>query len=242
MSEGVACTVKPPVFLGSGGGSSASVRLSGVCVVDVLLPPAKTVDIESISFKNFYTASLSVRLLRRGPGREGEGAGSSAKWCTALRDRPLMTNPHTEGGAHDYCHIHWKQLRTSAERVSCVRLILKQPSRCWSRFGVEDVRLCPRAPLAVCAPSQPASRHPLFHRLASIGKAFFFRSRTRSFRIGSWPWTRPVRPRRARRRCHAPSSGCGRSAKSRRPVRPPPTRPPWDALTWTAATTSSHCL
>ncbi|XP_077459467.1 nicolin-1 isoform X3 [Stigmatopora argus] len=148
MSEGVACTVKPPVFLGSGGGSSASVRLSGVCVVDVLLPPAKTVDIESISFKNFYTASLSVRLLRRGPGREGEGAGSSAKWCTALRDRPLMTNPHTEGGAHDYCHIHWKQLRTSAERVSCVRLILKQPSRCWSRFGVEDVRLCPRAPLA----------------------------------------------------------------------------------------------
>ncbi|XP_057701173.1 nicolin-1 isoform X2 [Corythoichthys intestinalis] len=139
-TEDVACTIKPPVFLGFRSGTRE--RPSGVCVVDVVLPPGKTVDIERISFKNFYTAFLSIRLQRRSPGREG----APAKWCTALRDCPLMKNPHTEGGAHDYYNLHRKQLQVSADEVSCVRLILKQPSWSWSSFGVEDVRVYPRAP------------------------------------------------------------------------------------------------
>ncbi|XP_061147864.1 nicolin-1 isoform X5 [Syngnathus typhle] len=98
-------------------------------------------DIETITFKNFYTALVSVRLRRRSPGRKGEGG----RWCTALRDCPLMTNPHAESGAQDYCSIDRKQMRMEPDDVSSVRLVLKQPSCAWLTFGVEDVRLFPRA-------------------------------------------------------------------------------------------------
>lgn len=61
--------------------------------------------IEEITFKNYYTASLTVRLLRRGRGQE-----APSKWSTALRDLPLMDNPHTEGGSQDYFSIHRTQV------------------------------------------------------------------------------------------------------------------------------------
>lgn len=61
--------------------------------------------IEEITFKNYYTAYLTVRLLRRGRGQE-----APPKWYTALRDLPLMGNPHTEGGSQDYFSIHRTQV------------------------------------------------------------------------------------------------------------------------------------
>ncbi|XP_077358263.1 nicolin-1 isoform X2 [Festucalex cinctus] len=141
VTKGVACTPKPPVFLHFGGGDSKTrARCSGVCVMDVALPPGTTVNIETITFKNFYTALLSVRLQRRSPGQEGV----AAKWCTALRDRPLMNNPHTEAGAQDYYTIDRKQMQVEPDDVSCVRLILKQPSSAWLTFSLEDVRIFPR--------------------------------------------------------------------------------------------------
>uniref|UniRef100_A0A3Q2Y3G1 Nicolin 1 n=1 Tax=Hippocampus comes TaxID=109280 RepID=A0A3Q2Y3G1_HIPCM len=139
VTKGVACTLKPPVFLHFGGGDSKTQGCcSGVCVIDVALPPGKT--IETITFKNFYTALVSVRLQRRSPGQEG----AAAKWCTALRDRPLMTNPHTEAGAQDYYSIDRKQMQVEPDGVSSIRLILKQPSSAWLTFSVQDVRIFPR--------------------------------------------------------------------------------------------------
>lgn len=67
--------------------------------------------IEEITFKNYYTAYVTVRLLRRGPGQE-----APAKWCTALRDLPLMDNPHTEGGSQDYYSIHRTQVGVGCSR------------------------------------------------------------------------------------------------------------------------------
>lgn len=64
--------------------------------------------IEEITFKNYYTAYVTVRLLRRSPGQE-----TPAKWCTALRDLPLMDNPHTERGSQDYYSIHRTQVSCS---------------------------------------------------------------------------------------------------------------------------------
>ncbi|XP_061639898.1 nicolin-1 isoform X3 [Phyllopteryx taeniolatus] len=140
VTNGVACTLKPPVFLHLGGEDAKThTRCSGVCVIDVTLPPGKTVNIETIDFKNFYTALVSVRLQKRSPGQEG----AAAEWRTALGDRPLMSNPHTEAGAQDYYSIHRNQMRVEPDDVSSVRLILKQPSSAWSTFGVEDVRISP---------------------------------------------------------------------------------------------------
>ncbi|XP_078105614.1 nicolin-1 isoform X2 [Sander vitreus] len=99
----VSCTIKPPVYLHIGDTKADAAR-SGVCVVDVTLPFGKPVNIEEITFKNYYTAYVTVRLLRKSLGPE-----ANAKWWTALRDLPLMDNPHTEGGSQDYCSIHRTQ-------------------------------------------------------------------------------------------------------------------------------------
>ncbi|XP_021165807.1 nicolin-1 isoform X2 [Fundulus heteroclitus] len=99
----ISCTVKAPVYLQIGE-SRAETAQSGVCVVDVALPFGKAVSIEEITFKNYYTAYITVRLLRRTSARDGP-----TKWCTALRDLLLMDNPHTERGSQDYYSIHRDQ-------------------------------------------------------------------------------------------------------------------------------------
>ncbi|KAM8914742.1 nicolin-1 isoform 3-T3 [Spinachia spinachia] len=129
------CSIKPPVYLHIGDVDAAH---SGVCVVDVCLPFGKPVDIEEITFKNYYTAYVTVRLLRRSPGHE-----APAKWCTALRDLPLMDNPHTEGGSQDYCSVHRAQMQVEPDHVTSVRLILRQPSSAWLTFSLEEIQIIP---------------------------------------------------------------------------------------------------
>ncbi|XP_078105613.1 nicolin-1 isoform X1 [Sander vitreus] len=133
----VSCTIKPPVYLHIGDTKADAAR-SGVCVVDVTLPFGKPVNIEEITFKNYYTAYVTVRLLRKSLGPE-----ANAKWWTALRDLPLMDNPHTEGGSQDYCSIHRTQMQVEADHVSSVRLILRQPSSTWLTFGLEHIQIFP---------------------------------------------------------------------------------------------------
>uniref|UniRef100_A0A3Q0SK88 Nicolin 1 n=1 Tax=Amphilophus citrinellus TaxID=61819 RepID=A0A3Q0SK88_AMPCI len=94
--------------------------------------------IEELTFKNYYTAYVTVRLLRRSPGQE-----APAKWCTALRDLSLMDNPHTEGGSQDYYSIHRTQMQVEPDHVVCVRLILRQPSLAWLTFSLEDIKIFP---------------------------------------------------------------------------------------------------
>ncbi|TMS18831.1 Nicolin-1, partial [Larimichthys crocea] len=94
--------------------------------------------IEEITFKNYYTAYVTVRLLRRSPGQE-----VPAKWCTALRDLPLMANPHTEGGSQDYYSIHRMQMQVEPDHVVSVRLILRQPSSAWLTFSLEAIKIFP---------------------------------------------------------------------------------------------------
>ncbi|XP_074530853.1 nicolin-1 isoform X2 [Halichoeres trimaculatus] len=133
----VSCTIKPPVYLHIGETKTDPAH-SGVCVVDVTLPFGKPVDVEEITFKNYYTAYLTVRLLRRGPGQD-----TPPKWSTALRDLPLMDNPHTEGGSQDYYSIHRTQMQVEPDHVTCVRLILRQPSSAWLTFSLEEVKIYP---------------------------------------------------------------------------------------------------
>nr|XP_020467864.1 nicolin-1 isoform X2 [Monopterus albus] len=133
----VTCTVKPPVQLQLRD-TNTDTAPSGVCVVDVSLPFGKPVSIEEITFKNYYTAYVTVRLLRRSPGQE-----APAKWCTALRDLRLMDNPHTEGGSQDYYSIHRTQMLVEPDCVVLVRLILRQPSSAWLTFSLEEIRIYP---------------------------------------------------------------------------------------------------
>ncbi|XP_064823560.1 nicolin-1 isoform X1 [Oncorhynchus masou masou] len=131
----VPCTVKPTVTLQIGDAETDSSR-PGVYVIDVTLAIGQTVNIQEISFKNYYTAYVSVRLLRR----DGEGA---AKWATCLRNHCLMPSPHTEEGSQDYYSVYRQQMLIEPDNVTSVRLILRQPSSAWLNFSVEDIKIQP---------------------------------------------------------------------------------------------------
>ncbi|XP_067098886.1 nicolin-1 [Osmerus mordax] len=134
----VPCTVKTPVALQLGDSKSDTSR-PGVYIIDVTLPIGRTVNIEELCFKNFYTAFLTVRLLRRGSG-EQEGP---ARWVTCVRDRRLMPSPHSEEASQDYFSIHRRQMLVKPDNVGSLRLILRQPSSVWLSFALEDVRIVP---------------------------------------------------------------------------------------------------
>ncbi|XP_050951167.1 nicolin-1 isoform X3 [Labeo rohita] len=97
-AKAVSCTIKSPVALQIGDAVSDSSR-PGVYITDINL--AEPVNIQEISFKNYYAAYLTVRLQRREDG--------SAKWVTCLRNYCLMSNPHAEAGSHDYFSIYRQQ-------------------------------------------------------------------------------------------------------------------------------------
>ncbi|XP_051550027.1 nicolin-1-like [Myxocyprinus asiaticus] len=130
--ELVSCTVKSPVALQIGDAVSDSSR-PGVYITDVTL--AEPVNIQEISFKNYYTAYLTVRAQRRDEG--------AAKWVTCLRNHCLMANPHAEAGSHDYFSIYRQQMLTEPDNVTTVRLILRQPSSEWLHFSIEEINIYP---------------------------------------------------------------------------------------------------
>ncbi|XP_028854211.1 nicolin-1 isoform X2 [Denticeps clupeoides] len=98
--EPVDCVVKAPVSLQIGD----SIR-PGVYVIDINFPNGQAVKIQEIQFKNYYTAFLTVRVLKM----EDPGHDSTVKWVTALRDLQLMPNPHSEAGSQDYFAVHKHQ-------------------------------------------------------------------------------------------------------------------------------------
>lgn len=62
--------------------------------------------IQEISFKNYYTAYLTVRVLKNEEGSDE----SPAQWFTCVRNYCLMSSPHTEGGSQDYFSIYRQQV------------------------------------------------------------------------------------------------------------------------------------
>lgn len=79
------------------------VQVWGNAVVGLRSPVPQ---VQEIVFRNFYTAFLSVRVQRPGPG-------GSQRWVTCLRDLCLMPCPHTEEGSQDYFCLHRHQVSVS---------------------------------------------------------------------------------------------------------------------------------
>lgn len=88
-------------YRGGGGGGDAGVGIGGNAVVGLRSPVPQ---VQEIVFRNFYTAFLSVRVQRPGPG-------GSRRWMTCLRDLCLMPCPHTEEGSQDYFCLRRHQVR-----------------------------------------------------------------------------------------------------------------------------------
>lgn len=129
------CTVKAAVPLQVGDGKS-ELGCPGVYIIDVTLQKPQTV--HEISFKNFYTAFLTVRIQQR-----KKSDPKNRRWRTCVRDLRLMANPHTEDGSQDYVSLQAHQMLCATDHVSSIRLILRQPSPVWTTFTIEDLQINP---------------------------------------------------------------------------------------------------
>ena len=111
-------------------------RPSGCQVIDVEFRSPTLNTIGCISFRNYYTHSLTLKYQRR-----ISKSKSDQQWKTCIRTLQLMPNCHCERGSENLivlnkAHFGGIQL----ENVTRLRLILRQPSPDWSQFGIRDLK------------------------------------------------------------------------------------------------------
>ncbi|XP_059505479.1 nicolin-1 [Stegostoma tigrinum] len=135
--ESIACIIKSPIALQTGD-VRTDLAKPGVYVIEVTFPRERIINLQSITFKNYYTAFLTVRLQRR---LNSESDRKQLKWKTCIRNMCLMPNPHTENGSQDYFSIYRDQMLFEPDGVVTVRLILRQPSPVWLNFTIEDIKV-----------------------------------------------------------------------------------------------------
>uniref|UniRef100_A0A4W3K9P7 Nicolin 1, tubulin polyglutamylase complex subunit n=1 Tax=Callorhinchus milii TaxID=7868 RepID=A0A4W3K9P7_CALMI len=135
--DSVACVIKTPVPLQIGDIKSNSGK-PGVFAIDISFPRERGINLRAITFKNYYTAFLTIRIHRP---VLSESDKKTAKWNTCTRNLPLMPNPHAEKGSQDYFSVHKHQMLCEPNGVTAMRLILRQPSPVWLSFSVEDIKL-----------------------------------------------------------------------------------------------------
>lgn len=135
----VPCHVKGAVALQIGDVRTVQGR-PGVLVIDVTFPSMEPFELQEITFKNYYTAFLTIRV------RQHTSAHTQAKWVTCLRDYCLMPDPHSEDGAQEYVSLFKHQMLCDMARVLELRLILRQPSPLWLSFTVEELQIFQQGP------------------------------------------------------------------------------------------------
>ncbi|XP_008851404.1 nicolin-1 isoform X2 [Nannospalax galili] len=135
----VPCHVKSTVALQVGDVRTSQGR-PGVLVIDVTFPGLPPFELQEITFKNYYTAFLSIRVRQQTAGH------TLAKWVTCLRDYSLMPDPHSEEGAQEYVSLFKHQMLCDMARVLELRLILRQPSPLWLSFTVEELQIYQQEP------------------------------------------------------------------------------------------------
>ncbi|XP_070558642.1 nicolin-1-like [Ptychodera flava] len=132
------CIIKKPVPLRIG---DPRIEFhSGAAVIEVAMPNIKSIDLGDVTFKNSYTAFLSIKVRCNFKSAETSKYGDN-KWITVLRRYQLMPDPHCEPGSQDHFTITRKQMNVEANRVAAVRFVLQQPSPVWNHFTIEDINL-----------------------------------------------------------------------------------------------------
>ncbi|XP_068688014.1 nicolin-1-like [Montipora foliosa] len=131
------CIIKKPVLLQVGDQTSDACK-SGVSVVDIIFPGSHAVNVGKLTFKNCYTASITVKLKLRDDM-------SNETWTSVVKNLKLMPHPHFETGSQEHFTIFIQDVITpsSNDQVIMLRLILKQPSPHWYNFGIEEVKCFP---------------------------------------------------------------------------------------------------
>ena len=152
----VSCAIKPAVYLtvsttGGGGGADSctldsahgirnGVRPSGCQVVDVHIHSPVPEMIEYITFRNYYTHSITILFRSKALSKEYSDNTGTKSWRLCVRDFQLMKNCHCAQGGQNWVILSQKQFLNNLTNVKQLRMILKQPSPHWREFGIRDFR------------------------------------------------------------------------------------------------------
>ena len=118
------------------------------CVIYQEIRFAEAVNIEFITFRNFYCAFVTIHRLK-----DKHAATRGDEWVTILSKYQLMKNGHYENDAQNSHIIHHSQFiintekenttsinsKQVSEKTSALRFYLIQPSSNWTSFGLRDL-------------------------------------------------------------------------------------------------------
>lgn len=135
----VKASIKGPLVLKVGTAVTHNVLNTGCKVITISFPDAAAVDISAISFTNKYTAIIQIN----GKSKVKEESDESFKfiWKKLLSSKILMPHAHESTGAEAKICIQSSEFLSNADGVSCIKLILQQPSMQFTEFGVENIQL-----------------------------------------------------------------------------------------------------
>ena len=154
----VSCAVKPAVYLtvstsgGVGGADSGTahgirskLRPSGCQVVDVHIHSPAPDMIEYITFRNYYTHSITILFRSKDLSNDYSDDTGTKSWRLCVRDFQLMKNCHCAQGGQNWVILNQKHFLNNPTNVKQLRMILKQPSPHWREFGIRDFRCFQKA-------------------------------------------------------------------------------------------------
>ncbi|BES88802.1 nicolin 1 [Nesidiocoris tenuis] len=137
--ENVEFTVKGPIplFL-----EEEKKHLSGCAVIDIIL--SKPERVGELVFRNYYVASIDLLVQVEKEGQQPQQPGrvrQPVNWQVSLQKKILMPKPHEEEGSHGVFSITSTESLVQWDRVSMMRIILRQPSPLWASFKLEELNL-----------------------------------------------------------------------------------------------------
>ena len=147
----VSCSVKPAVYLTVRGAAAAGAsdsdtghktRPSGCQVVDVVIHSPIPEKIGCITFRNYYTHTITLKYCagqNSNSNHSSTASSTKSQWRMCIREQQLMPNCHCERGGQAVVVLDGTNFHRPLNHVRSLRFILKQPSPCWLEFGIRDL-------------------------------------------------------------------------------------------------------
>ncbi|XP_054723607.1 nicolin-1-like isoform X2 [Uloborus diversus] len=108
----------------------------GCSVLEVSFP--EPVSIDEVRFRNNYTAYIKMSC-KRVPAEKDVKNRDILPWQTSVRHFNLMPEPECEKCSQDIFSLLAKESLISWSGIVSLRIILKQPSFRWKKFGIEEL-------------------------------------------------------------------------------------------------------
>ncbi|KAG8194543.1 hypothetical protein JTE90_013291 [Oedothorax gibbosus] len=108
----------------------------GCSILEISFP--EPVAIDEIRFRNSYTAFICISCKKVAAEKDVKNR-DILPWQASIRRFVLMPDPECEKSSQDYFSIPSKESSIPLSSVVNVRIVLKQPSFRWKKFGIEEL-------------------------------------------------------------------------------------------------------